>query len=292
MVGFLLLVTPVSPDEAASLIASTGVTGQAMVVHVGCGEGRFTAALRTADNFLVHGLDVDADNVAQAPRNIQALGLYGPVSVDQLQGASLPYADGLVNLLIVGDGQSVLPQECQRVLAPGGVAVRPARRPVAEDGQAAAAEMDEWTHHLHDAGGNAVAHDTVVGPPQHLQWTAGPLWARSHGWTPSVSAMVSSGGRLFSIGDETLTGAGEAVPSKWFLVGPRRVQRRAALEVPIPAGVRRHQRHGRHRWRHQRRTVHHAHPCRQTSGGSRRHGLRHPRCRRRRCRHSMRRPAP
>ena len=164
-----------------------------LIVHVGCGDGSFTAALRTADSFLVHGLDVDARNVAQARTHVQSLGLYGPVSIDQLVGNSLPYADGLVNLLVVSDAdERISPQELQRVLAPSGVLCMRAGDRWQQTVKAWPSEIDEWTHHLHDASGNAVAHDTVAGPPQHLQWTAGPLWARSHGWTPTVSAMVSS----------------------------------------------------------------------------------------------------
>ncbi|MFC1596497.1 PQQ-binding-like beta-propeller repeat protein, partial [Planctomycetota bacterium] len=90
------------------------------------------------------------------------------------------------------------------------------------------------THHLHDAGGNAVAADTVVGPPQHLQWTAGPVWARSHGYTPSVSAMVTSGGRLLAIVDETLLGAGDVVPSKWFLVARDAFSGVLLWKKPVP----------------------------------------------------------
>jgi len=47
-----------------------------------------------------------------------------------------------------------------------------------------------------------VAADSVVGPPRRMQWIAGPLWSRHHETMPSVSAMVSSGGRIFYIVDE------------------------------------------------------------------------------------------
>ena len=218
-------------QKAEQILDATGIKG-GLIVHLGCGDGLppaalikpafggLTAALHVNDRYLVHGLDPDADVVAKARKHIQSLGLYGRVSVEVLDGTELPYADNLVNLLVAEDLDKigVSMEECLRVLAPNGVAyvksgdkwnkiVKP--RPDA---------IDEWTHHLHDAGGNAVANDIIVGPPQHLQWTAGPLWARSHGWTPSVSAMVSAGGRLFYICDETLTCADGSVPSKWFVV--------------------------------------------------------------------------
>ncbi|MHC4506866.1 MAG: outer membrane protein assembly factor BamB family protein, partial [Planctomycetota bacterium] len=142
----------------------------------------------------------------------------GPVSVGLFDGEHLPYADNLVNLLVAEKAGRVTAAEIGRVLAPGGVAY------VKTDGEwrktvkPRPGSIDEWTHHLHDAGGNAVARDRVVGPPRHLRWTAGPLWARSHGWSPSVSAMVSAGGRLFYICDETLTCVDGTVPDSWFLV--------------------------------------------------------------------------
>ena len=39
---------------------------------------------------------------------------------------------------------------------------------------------DEWTHYLRGADNNAVARDTVVGPPRHMQWVCGPPYYRSH----------------------------------------------------------------------------------------------------------------
>jgi len=44
------------------------------------------------------------------------------------------------------------------------------------------------------------------------------MWARNHGYTPSVTAMVSAEGRLFYINDETPFGMLDSVPSKWNLV--------------------------------------------------------------------------
>ena len=149
-------------------------------------------------------------------------------------GQHLPYCDSLVNLLIADDLGDVPMEECLRVLAPRGVAFVPAdtdSSPAANGERLQIGErvwckivkpwpeeIDQWTHQLHGPGGNAVSRDRIVGPPNHLRWTDGPRWARSHGWTPSVSAMVSAQGRLFYICDETLTGVDGTVPSQWFLV--------------------------------------------------------------------------
>jgi len=202
---------------AAKLLDDAGCRG-GLIVHLGCAEGALTAALRRTDSYLVHGLDVDPEKVANARAHIRSLGVYGPVSIDTFDGESLPYADNLVNLLVAEELAGVSMAEVMRVLAPGGTAY------IRSDGRWTRqvkpwpAAIDQWTHHLHDAGGNAVAADSVVGPPRHLQWTAGPRWARSHGWTPSVSAMVSAGGRLFYICDETLTCVDATVPDKWAVI--------------------------------------------------------------------------
>jgi outer membrane protein assembly factor BamB len=142
--------------------------------------------------------------------------------------------DGLVNLVVAEDLGKVPMRECQRVLAPRGVVYVKSRGRWKMTVKAWPKQLDEWTHHLHDAGGNAVGADRVVGPPAHLRWTAGPLWARSHGWTPSVSAMVSAGGRLFYICDETLTCVDGTVPSKWFVVARDAFSGVLLWKRPIP----------------------------------------------------------
>ena len=44
---------------AREILEATGVKG-GLIVHLGCGDGKLTAALRANDSFLVHGLDADA----------------------------------------------------------------------------------------------------------------------------------------------------------------------------------------------------------------------------------------
>ncbi len=229
----LALLTTVQAEDARQILSATGVQG-GLVVHLGCGDGRLTAALRADDGYLVHGLDADEVNVAAAREHVQSLGMYGDVAIDRLTGRTLPYAENLVNLLVAEDLGPVSMDECLRVLAPRGVAYVKGGGAWTKTIKPLPEEIDEWTHDLHDAGGNAVANDIVVGPPGRMQWTAGPLWARSHGWTPSVTAMVSSGGRLFTICDETLKGVGDAVPSKWFLVARDAFSGVLLWKKPVP----------------------------------------------------------
>jgi outer membrane protein assembly factor BamB len=234
MLAGILFSTGTLADSATDIIKDTNFKG-GLIVHLGCGDGELTAALHVNDRCLVHGLDTDPDAVARARKHIQRLGLYGPVSVETLDGRDLPYADNLVNLLVAEDLGRIPMEECLRVLAPNGVLYVKSSNKWDKTAKQWPDAIDEWTHHLHDAGGNAVADDLVAGPPQHLQWTAGPLWARSHGWTPSVSAMVSAGGRLFYICDETLTCVDGTVPSKWFVVARDAFSGVLLWKCPVPS---------------------------------------------------------
>ena len=92
-------------------------------MHLGCGDGTLSAAMRQSDSYIVHALDTDAENVANARESIRKLGLYGPVSVDRFDGRALPYAGNLVNLFVAEKLGNVSVDEVMRVLAPLGVAM-------------------------------------------------------------------------------------------------------------------------------------------------------------------------
>ena len=50
-------------SRAKEILDTTGVKG-GIVVHLGCGDGKLTAALRTNDRYTVHGLEADPAKVA------------------------------------------------------------------------------------------------------------------------------------------------------------------------------------------------------------------------------------
>ncbi len=213
----LVIVLSVAPAaraaDAKSILDATGVKG-GLVVHLGCGDGKLTAALRATDAFLVHGLDTEAANVAKARKTIQSLGVYGKVSVDRLAGKALPYADDLVNLLVADDLGAVPMAEVMRVLAPEGAAYIGGVKTVKPH----PGDIDDWSHFLHDASNNAVASDTRIAPPRGLRWTCGPLWSRSHEFNSSLVAMISAGGRVFYIADQGKTGITDGpLPERWVL---------------------------------------------------------------------------
>jgi len=143
--------------------------------------------------------------------------VYGPVSVDRLRGAQLPYVDNLVNLVVAEDLGDVPRSEVMRVLAPGGVAYVRAGGAWKKTVKPRPEAIDDWTHFLHGPDGNAVADDTVVGPPHGVRWVAGPEHCRDHDALASLSAMTSSGGRLFYIFDEGHTSLIHR-PAEWRLI--------------------------------------------------------------------------
>ena len=215
LAGFMVALPAASVADAADargILEATGVAG-GLVVHVGCGDGKLTAALRASDSYLVHGLDANPKNVAAARKHVASLGLYGKVAIDRLAGKRLPYVDNLVNLVVAEDLGAVPMGEVMRVLCPNGVAYVNGQKTVKPRPK----EIDEWTHYLHDSSNNAVAHDTVVGPPRRMQWTGGPRYARHHDRMSSVSAVVSGGGRIFTIFDEA-TPASILAPPRWALI--------------------------------------------------------------------------
>jgi len=191
--------------KAKEILASADFRG-GLIVHLGCGDGRLTAALHAGDDSVVQGLEVDPSKVEQAREHIRSLGCYGSVSVARWDGRSLPYAENLVNLVVMRDaGCERRDEEIMRVLAPGGVALflnrqsqignRKWKKPWPDD-------IDQWTHFLHDASGNAVSNDQRVGPPRRLQWDGGPRWSRSHETDMSLTAAVTWGGRIFHTLDD------------------------------------------------------------------------------------------
>jgi len=204
-------------DRAAKILRATGVTG-GLVVHLGCGDGELTAQLCAGESYLVHGLDVDATNVAAARAHIRSKGLYGRASVERLGGARLPYVDNLVNLVVTEELGDVPMAEVLRVLAPRGVAYVRRKGGWQKTVKPWPRDIDEWTHYLHGADNNPVSRDERVGPPNQMRWVAAPRRSRSHEYAPSLAAMVSAGGRLFCIQDEGVRGILDSrIGDRWTL---------------------------------------------------------------------------
>jgi len=109
----VIRIEPRYAKEAKEILASVNYRG-GLIVHLGCGDGRLTAALHTGGDSIVRGLDADAAQVAKAREHIHSLGLYGRVSADTFDGKHLPYADNLVNLVVAS-------AECQVARGASGI---------------------------------------------------------------------------------------------------------------------------------------------------------------------------
>ncbi|MEW6357607.1 MAG: PQQ-binding-like beta-propeller repeat protein [Planctomycetota bacterium] len=206
-------------DTAAQILDTARMKG-GLVVHLGCGDGKLAAALRANDSYIVHGLDTDPTNVAKAREYIRSLGMYGPVSVDTWDGKRLPYIDNFVNLLVASGEWGVASDEIMRVLAPNGVALLINPKSTIQNPKLMKPwpkEIDEWTHYLHGPNNNAVAQDTVVGPPKHYQWIGSPTYLRHHDHMSGLSALVSAKGRIFCIIDLGPRWSVQ-MPPKWTLI--------------------------------------------------------------------------
>lgn len=203
-------------DDAQAILNESGISA-GFFVHLGAGDGKLSQALRTNDATQVHGL-VRRGSQLDAMRQLALkTEQYGNVSFDRLDGNQLPYVDNLVNLLVADEIDDVPLQEILRVLVPNGVAMIKTDDGWEKVVKPRPENIDEWTHFLHDATGNSVAHDDVVGPPRHLQWVGSPRWSRHHDRMASMSALVSSGGRMFYIMDQG-SRISIQLPPKWKLM--------------------------------------------------------------------------
>jgi outer membrane protein assembly factor BamB len=209
-----------APQRQAELILEASGVTAGLIVHLGCGDGRLTGALHANEACLVQGLDADPANLARIRAYLQELGLYGKVAADSYDGRRLPYIDNVVNLLVVQDASSVNRTEMLRVLCPDGVAVLLDAELSPGDvlRKPRPAEIDAWTHFLHGADGNAVADDTIVDAPYHLQWAGGPRYARTHEGVSTVNVAVSDGKRIYYVADDAPVALPDQIPTRWALV--------------------------------------------------------------------------
>ena len=244
-------------SDAKLITAASDDCPGGICVVLGDDVGEMALAVSRQGRFVVQALVSNKEALTEIRSAIRSSGKYGPVSADYSKYDLLPYAENLINLIVVDDyakattnGLSV--DEVFRVLAPLGAAyfgsagslaaeLKEAGFEVSRAGPWVKAvkpwpkEIDEWTHYLHDADGNPVANDRVVAPPKHYQWISGPTWLRSHETDSSVRTIVTSRGRLFYIADEapiSLPGDHD-LPDKWFLVARDAFNGVPLWKVPI-----------------------------------------------------------
>ena len=216
--GTLLLAgAAVAKDTGGNTFAKTVLKSvdrkDGLCVLAGIADPEIAIELAKNAKFLIHIVHKDADVVASMRKAIDAQELYGRISVShaRFEGGHLPYAENIVNLLIVD--KSFSQDEAMRVLAPYGTAYLDGRKVVKPYPK----NMDEWTHFRHTAEGNMVAEDTVVGIPRHVRWITGPDFHRSHALTPGITVMVGTKSRIFYIQDDAPMGFA-GLPDQWNLI--------------------------------------------------------------------------
>jgi len=220
---------------AAQVLKETGVSA-GLAVIVGTTDGALESELARA-KFVVQGMALSDQAALAARKRLLADGAHGQATIQILTSVQrLPYPDNFVNLLVAGD-VPIPREEAVRVLAPDGVALFLAGALGAADRTLVKrwpAEFDQWTHARHSPDGNPVSRDTAVGPPQRVQWVAGPPWSRTHDSYPSVTAMVTAGGRIFYILDEGSAGVVDArFPDRWALYARDAFNGALLWRVPI-----------------------------------------------------------
>lgn len=205
-------------DSAYSQLLEQSDVAGGFVVQVGTEKAGELSALKPNESYQVHGLTRSEKTVGEIRAQLSDAEKYGDIAIDQWSGGQLPYIDNMVNLLVVNDANGIDLAEMQRVLVPNGVLMlrepsgqwKKIQKPRPD-------EIDDWSHYLHNPTGNAVAQDTVVGPPRHLQWVGSPRYSRHHDRMASMSALVSSGGRMFYIMDEG-SRISIQLPAKWKVI--------------------------------------------------------------------------
>ena len=212
----LFIFTPAFGEQLTEIAASSGIKG-GFLVFAGTINSPNLQALHQKSNFLIHALDTDPQRVDSARKHIRSAGLYGKISVGILTDSRLPYIDNLINLLFCDENVDFDQKEVLRVLAPQGIAYIKKAGIWSKTIKPRPDHIDEWTHFLHSASGNAVANDSVVGPPRRMQWQSSPDWDRNHHKLASISSVVSAGGKLFYIFDEATSGS-MLVPGRWSIV--------------------------------------------------------------------------
>jgi len=188
-----------------------------LVVLVGVPDRRVLASVQQDWKGLVQVLVPQTDEKTELNMRLPAaehgLSRDGRMTLLEYDGPGLPYCDNSVNCVVVAGPSEVARAELTRILVPRGTSVtaggKVETKPWPE-------EIDQWTHALYDATNNAVADDTVVGPPDCLRWIGWPDHGRHHNFLASVSTMVSARGRLFTIIDEGFL-VSAYLPAEWTL---------------------------------------------------------------------------
>ena len=143
------------------LVAQVGVSDPLLLKDVG-------------ERFHVRLIAPDAETAAAALATIAETGLQGQFTVDTAATGQLPFADRVLNALVVLDANGIPAEEKWRTLVPRGLSIERENGTWTATANPVPADIDQWTHFLYDSSGNAVSKDKEVGPPRSFRWWAPP----------------------------------------------------------------------------------------------------------------------
>lgn len=199
---FASLLMPALPSRAAltlpQALEQSRVKGGLCVI-VGAKDAALAEEMAAKQPFIVQCLMKDDAAVQGAREALLAKNHYGPVSVEALRTATLPYADGVVSVLHLADPALVSQAECLRVLRPFGELIVADAAGVKVITKPRLAGTDDWTHWRHGADRNPVSHDIVVDVPRRVHWLQpnDVMSERAH--------FITANGRVFIQDRGTLT---------------------------------------------------------------------------------------
>ncbi|MGA2031985.1 MAG: PQQ-binding-like beta-propeller repeat protein [Thermoguttaceae bacterium] len=162
-------------DPSAAEATAAFPAGDGLAVEVGATDPAFLSSLTNHGKRLVHGLALDDAARDEVRAGLIAFNAHPLASVATWHGAPrLPYADRLVNLLILDRdalaAKAPSAEECNRVVAPGGAILARTRGAWKLTGAARPAGFADWTHFDGGPDGNAVSADAEATGLHGLQW--------------------------------------------------------------------------------------------------------------------------
>ena len=207
-----------------------------------CGEGQLLCELAGATPWVIHAVEPDPARAEQASKHVVARGHWGRVTVDASAPAQLPFADGIVNVVIIEDwpraaAAGLTGKEIQRALTPDGVALVRWPDPAAKLGLAdekwgemKAADgwvrlrkardpaLGEWPQWLHGPDLNFRNDDTVVAPGRHLRFRNRPWFDNAAPET--MNNVYVGGGRFYYFQNDWIPGETRNYlrAMRWYLI--------------------------------------------------------------------------
>ncbi|MCZ7647897.1 MAG: PQQ-binding-like beta-propeller repeat protein [Planctomycetota bacterium] len=186
-------------QTADEVLAASG-RNKGVLVVVGDSGADLALELAAKGKFLCRVVCFDAEALAEARERIHRASAYGDtLAAMEAAPGRLPFADGVVDLLVVLDGNArPTAGEIARLLGMDSVALirnpgnlqteleADARLKVETGAQGLLAfkrpseGIDDWTHIRHGADNNPRSLDRMAGPPYQTQWLNGPSKSRSH----------------------------------------------------------------------------------------------------------------